>query len=89
MDLANLFEDMFNILESQIIGEEPEIQPPFNIDDYTRRVTTSSPKECHICYENVIEGVRLKCKCKKIYHSECLERWLQINQTCPICRSNA
>ncbi|KAJ1720270.1 hypothetical protein LPJ53_005088 [Coemansia erecta] len=44
-------------------------------------------KECGICMEeyNVEEAV-LELPCKHFYHKECIDHWLKMNGTCPICR---
>ena len=46
-------------------------------------------QNCIICFED-IESIKqdkflFSCKCKIIYHYECLEKWLNQSSTCPIC----
>ncbi|KMZ74516.1 E3 ubiquitin-protein ligase, ATL family [Zostera marina] len=44
---------------------------------------------CSICvmdFENT-ELLRLLPKCEHAFHSLCIEEWLKICMTCPICRS--
>ena len=85
VDLFLPFLNVQYIFESS--ETETEIQQAeLNMETCTRKVTMSTPKECHICYDQLIEGVRLFCPCKKVYHSSCLQRWLEINRSCPICR---
>ena len=40
--------------------------------------------ECPICYEEIGEGVQLKCD--HMYHSECINTWFMKKTTCPMCR---
>jgi hypothetical protein len=47
-------------------------------------------RSCIICFED-IDSIKkdkflFSCKCKIIYHYECLEKWLTQSPTCPICR---
>ena len=43
---------------------------------------------CGICLENKDKNGKLvkKTKCGHLFHQSCLNRWLSINNTCPICR---
>lgn len=45
-------------------------------------------EDCPICTEQVVQkGVTIKdCSCKMVYHKECIEKWLQLNNSCPSCR---
>lgn len=41
--------------------------------------------QCAICLTNNQEPYR-KISCQHIFHRACLERWLHVNPTCPLCR---
>lgn len=42
---------------------------------------------CSICLENIKSGNKVRIlECGHNYHQECLDTWLRINDTCPICR---
>jgi len=43
-------------------------------------------EECPICLETCHECFKSTC-CKKIFHKECYEKCLNINNTCPTCRT--
>ncbi|GAA0145674.1 hypothetical protein LIER_05814 [Lithospermum erythrorhizon] len=45
--------------------------------------------QCAICLHEVSEGEKYKIlpKCNHAYHVSCIDSWLQINPSCPICRS--
>jgi hypothetical protein len=52
---------------------------------------------CIICLENVYIKKQTKnvdkqyiflCKCKPKIHEICLQNWMKISKTCPICRKN-
>lgn len=43
--------------------------------------------ECSICQECFDVGHSvLKLPCRHLYHTECVTNWLQVNNTCPLCR---
>ncbi|XP_061719705.1 E3 ubiquitin-protein ligase RNF126-like [Cydia pomonella] len=42
---------------------------------------------CSVCWENFQMGEMVsKLQCEHIFHSTCIEPWLQLHATCPICR---
>ena len=45
-------------------------------------------KECHICQNTETNNniVKVNC-CNNNYHKDCLIKWLNINKTCPTCRT--
>lgn len=58
--------------------------------------TDTNCNECFICFENNIDLLTLKtqciyikyCECDGFVHEECLDRWFQNTNQCPICRIN-
>ncbi len=43
--------------------------------------------KCSICLEDIKIGNKVRILvCGHNYHQECLDNWLRINDTCPICR---
>ena len=46
-------------------------------------------KDCPICQEELTrEGSYKKMPCGHVYHEQCLTRWLQIHNSCPVCRAS-
>ncbi|KAJ2766474.1 hypothetical protein IWQ57_004345, partial [Coemansia nantahalensis] len=44
--------------------------------------------ECGICMDEYSAGdMVLTLPCKHLYHEECIDHWLKMNGTCPICRT--
>ena len=42
---------------------------------------------CAVCCDNIQIGKKgMFMPCGHIYHQDCLEPWLQTNNTCPVCR---
>lgn len=48
-------------------------------------ISLSIDIECSICYEEITNNAS-KLDCGHIYHKECIDKWLQVNSTCPYCR---
>lgn len=43
---------------------------------------------CAICYDNIQPTNYTLTKCKHYFCKPCLDAWLNINSTCPMCRSS-
>lgn len=43
--------------------------------------------DCIICLKKVENRYKLSCD-HECFHKECIERWLAIKSTCPLCREN-
>ncbi|KAH9509496.1 E3 ubiquitin-protein ligase znrf2 [Bulinus truncatus] len=51
---------------------------------YNEDVLSEDKGECVICFEELIQGdtiARLPCLC--IYHKGCIDRWFEVNRSCP------
>jgi hypothetical protein len=48
-----------------------------------------SKGDCSICYEKITSRTSSTTRCKHEFHRACLERWLEENNTCPLCRTHA
>ncbi|XP_039049317.1 E3 ubiquitin-protein ligase ATL6-like [Hibiscus syriacus] len=46
--------------------------------------------ECVICLDKVCEGEKLRSLpiCPHGFHVHCIDSWLQVRPTCPLCRIN-
>jgi hypothetical protein len=76
-----------------IIGSWKEQTVVIVNNDFTKSIKYSSRSfpdnnSCCVCLENYIEKhtiTQIK-ECGHIFHTHCIGRWLERNQTCPICR---
>ena len=46
------------------------------------------PEDCPICLESFggDDGVRVVPACGHLYHAPCIDRWLDMRNSCPVCR---
>ena len=47
----------------------------------------ATQSECTICLLNYNEETKKATECHHIFHQECIDRWLQTNNSCPLCRT--
>ncbi|CAD8100881.1 unnamed protein product [Paramecium sonneborni] len=48
-----------------------------------------SSQPCYICLQNYCNDdliIKLSCNPNHVFHSDCIEPWALINDTCPVCR---
>ena len=43
--------------------------------------------ECTICLLQYTEETKKATECHHIFHQECIDRWLENNNNCPLCRT--
>jgi hypothetical protein len=83
-DYEEMFEDYEEMFEDITEYHEPLILP-----NYIKKWHTSKIKECTICLESIKgESFKTKCKCKNLYHKECIKKWLEIKRNCPTCKNS-
>ncbi|KAH0766411.1 hypothetical protein KY285_002282 [Solanum tuberosum] len=56
----------------------------------SRRVPGKNHLTCSICLADYHPKETVRCipECEHCFHAECLDEWLKINGTCPVCRNN-
>lgn len=42
--------------------------------------------ECCICLQSIVECKSVQLSCSHTFHKECIDRWLKMSSTCPLCR---
>ncbi|KAJ7524314.1 hypothetical protein O6H91_17G002100 [Diphasiastrum complanatum] len=54
-----------------------------------KRTLSAEDAECCICLANYDDGVELReLPCSHHFHCLCIDKWLRINATCPLCKYN-
>ena len=53
-----------------------------------KKDTKSQAEQCTICFENFkrLENVKELKKCGHAYHSKCIDKWLEGEKKCPVCK---
>ena len=52
------------------------------------QLSTDLEDRCNICLSEIKSGDSIRIlNCKHNFHSECLDKWLHIKDTCPNCRT--
>ncbi|KAE8717087.1 putative Ribosomal protein L34e superfamily protein [Hibiscus syriacus] len=65
----------------------PAPAPKASIEAMPRIKVKESGSDCIICLEEFeIDEEAREMPCKHVFHSGCIEKWLQIHGTCPVCR---
>ena len=61
-----------------------EALPNINITD---QLLASDSSQCAVCKDSFELGEEAKqMPCKHIYHSDCILPWLELHNSCPVCR---
>ncbi|XP_024541036.1 E3 ubiquitin-protein ligase At4g11680 [Selaginella moellendorffii] len=56
---------------------------------FGKDLTISMDQECCICLSPYDDGVELReLPCNHHFHCSCIDKWLRINATCPLCKFN-
>ncbi|KAJ7962325.1 E3 ubiquitin-protein ligase family [Quillaja saponaria] len=56
---------------------------------HTEHVLPLEDAECSICLSAYDDGTELReLPCHHHFHCACIDKWLQINATCPLCKFN-
>lgn len=64
--------------------EAVEKLPVVTVDD---ELLNSEMNQCAVCQDEFEKGTQVKqMPCKHVYHDDCLLPWLQLHNSCPVCR---
>ncbi|XP_051145358.1 E3 ubiquitin-protein ligase At1g63170-like isoform X2 [Andrographis paniculata] len=74
---------------SEIQGSYGGVMTECDTDSPTDHVIPSEDAECCICLCSYDDGAELReLPCTHHFHSTCIDKWLYINATCPLCKFN-
>ncbi|XP_038982558.1 E3 ubiquitin-protein ligase At4g11680-like isoform X2 [Phoenix dactylifera] len=73
----------------EISGSFGGIMTECGSDPPIEHVLSGEDAECCICLSEYDDGVELRqLPCRHHFHSACIDKWLSINATCPLCKFN-
>ncbi|KAL6513586.1 hypothetical protein OROGR_021072 [Orobanche gracilis] len=79
----------FEKQNSEIEGAFGGIMTKCDIDSTMEHVLPLEDAECCICLSAYDDGVELReLPCGHHFHSACIDKWLYLNATCPLCKFN-
>ncbi|KAJ4904303.1 RING/U-box superfamily protein [Raphanus sativus] len=65
------------------------IMTQLGIDSPSERVLSSDEADCCVCLCDYEDGTELReLWCRHHFHEACIDKWLRINTTCPLCKFN-
>ncbi|KAI5779239.1 hypothetical protein EDC01DRAFT_671232 [Geopyxis carbonaria] len=78
-------------LMEQHQGNAPPPAPKETIESLPKIKVTeemvNDGTDCAVCKDDLELGTEVtKLPCKHVYHFECVSKWLEVHDTCPICR---
>ena len=87
-ELNNIFEinsKLTDLLKKRLYKNGTEQKDEAKQIDEAEQVERT---ECVICFDHIKNHQRdTSCEtCKNTFHKSCIDRWLQKNSTCPLCR---
>ena len=82
------------IKKDPLLSEMNEIHEIMQLTNKERMIWSKKSKdfdeaqeECFICCRKYNRHDKVTLKCGHTLHKDCLELWLKVNSTCPICRA--
>lgn len=63
---------------------------PYAKDNVVMTITNDHDTVCSICISDYVESeiLRIMPQCRHYFHRDCVDQWLKVNGSCPICRSS-
>ncbi len=64
--------------------KEQLISKVMKVFDYD---SCDNDESCSICLEIFRDGMKIaKLRCNHLFHTDCINRWFEVNFTCPLCK---
>lgn len=76
-------------INGDIQGPSAGVMTEFDTDTPVEHSILAEDAECCICLTTYSDGVELReLPCGHHFHCKCIDKWLYINATCPLCKYN-
>lgn len=72
-------------------GLDPTVIASLPVFTFKQDVGKARAIECAVCLSMLEDGeaIRILPNCNHNFHTDCIDKWLSTNSTCPICRTEA
>jgi hypothetical protein len=80
--------DVIGQLPTRVYGAQPPAATPDLEAGKSSAAPNASPSDCSICMETYHNGDKLRSlPCHHEFHQACVDPWLGLHATCPLCRA--
>lgn len=71
-----------------MISNRPQSPPPQVIVKINlKQIHCNKEDECCICLDSINDKTKIyNLNCEHLFHPDCIDKWVNINNTCPLCR---
>ncbi|CAI8607030.1 unnamed protein product [Vicia faba] len=71
-------------------GTRASSSPVIGVQEHVTTSTTDAESICCICLVHLsnASSTPIRLRCSHIFHTECIQKWVNIRQTCPLCRAD-
>ncbi|CAI8607035.1 unnamed protein product [Vicia faba] len=71
-------------------GTRASSSPVIGVQEHFTTSTTDAESICCICLVHLsnASSTPIRLRCSHIFHTECIQKWVNIRQTCPLCRAD-
>ncbi|KAG5249899.1 RING-H2 finger protein [Salix suchowensis] len=84
--------DSIELLPVVVVGlDQPIIESyPKIVLGESRRLPRPNEGPCSICLSDYLPNETIRCipYCHHCFHADCIDGWLKMNATCPLCRNS-
>ncbi|CAI8607029.1 unnamed protein product [Vicia faba] len=71
-------------------GTRASSSPVIGVQEHVTTSTTDAESICCICLVHLsnASSTPIRLRCSHLFHTECIQKWVNIRQTCPLCRAD-
>ncbi len=88
--VQNTKREQMLLITTHITPVKKNKKPVFKIKKNKSRKTGGSKcsKSCCICLEKITKENSVALPCAHVFHSDCINKWININPSCPLCKQS-
>ena len=82
------FDQLQEVINRSLNDVREVTNPVTDLESKTTVFKCESDDNCAICQEGMKDNEVRKVGCNHMYHKECIDKWFERSNTCPVCRHN-